>query len=139
MTPSYCRWGVKRWKGAFFSSAFSAAPTTSGQTGATLNESTIPVLRCHIVAGSANNQLAEEEDADRLHARGILYAPDYVVNAGGAIAFSMMAEGVTDDGAMRARIEGLYGVTTELLQEAQERDESPLHSARRRVDRALRG
>jgi leucine dehydrogenase len=47
---------------------------------------TVPRLGCRIVAGSANNQLAEPEAADLLHARGILYAPDYVINAGGAIA-----------------------------------------------------
>jgi leucine dehydrogenase len=47
---------------------------------------TVPRLRCRIVAGSANNQLAEPEAAELLHARGILYAPDYVINAGGAIA-----------------------------------------------------
>jgi leucine dehydrogenase len=53
--------------------------------GGTLSSETIPSLRCRIVAGSANNQLASREDADRLHERGILYAPDYVVNAGGVI------------------------------------------------------
>jgi leucine dehydrogenase len=50
--------------------------------GATLNAGTVPVLQCRIVAGSANNQLAEPEDAERLHARGILYAPDYVMFGG---------------------------------------------------------
>ena len=54
--------------------------------GGTLSVETVPRLRCRIVAGSANNQLAEPEAADLLHARGILYAPDYVINAGGAIA-----------------------------------------------------
>ena len=53
--------------------------------GGTLNADSIPALRCRIVAGSANNQLATPEDADRLHERGILYAPDYVVSAGGVI------------------------------------------------------
>ncbi len=53
--------------------------------GGTLNAETIPQLRCRAVAGCANNQLAEPEDGDRLHAAGILYAPDYVVNAGGVI------------------------------------------------------
>ncbi len=53
--------------------------------GGTLNAETIPRLRCRAVAGCANNQLAEPEDGDRLHAAGILYAPDYVVNAGGVI------------------------------------------------------
>jgi leucine dehydrogenase len=54
--------------------------------GGTLSVETVPRLRCRIVAGSANNQLAEPEAAEMLHARGILYAPDYVINAGGAIA-----------------------------------------------------
>ena len=54
-------------------------------TGAALNADTIPRLRCRVVAGAANNQLAAPEDADRLAAAGILYAPDYVVNAGGVL------------------------------------------------------
>ncbi len=53
--------------------------------GATLNADSIPRLRCRIVAGAANNQLAEPEDAERLRAAGILYAPDYVINGGGAL------------------------------------------------------
>jgi len=53
--------------------------------GGTLTAGTIPTLRCRIVAGSANNQLGDASDADRLHERGILYAPDYVINAGGII------------------------------------------------------
>jgi leucine dehydrogenase len=54
--------------------------------GGVLNASTIPQLRCRAVAGSANNQLENPEDAESLRSRGILYAPDYVINAGGAIA-----------------------------------------------------
>ncbi len=54
--------------------------------GGVLNEETIPGLRCRIVAGGANNQLEEIDDAERLRARAILYAPDYVVNVGGAMA-----------------------------------------------------
>jgi leucine dehydrogenase len=53
--------------------------------GGTLSAETIPTLGCRIVAGSANNQLVEPEDAARLHARAILYAPDYVINAGGVL------------------------------------------------------
>jgi leucine dehydrogenase len=56
--------------------------------GAVLNAQTIPRLRCLAVVGAANNQLAESEDAARLRARRILYAPDFVVNAGGAIAIT---------------------------------------------------
>lgn len=54
--------------------------------GGVLNAETIPRLHCRIVAGSANNQLSEPEAAELLHERGILYAPDYVVNAGGVMA-----------------------------------------------------
>ena len=56
--------------------------------GATLSADTIPRLRCRIVAGSANNQLAQPGDAGLLRDAGILYAPDYVINAGGAIALA---------------------------------------------------
>ena len=48
--------------------------------GAVLSERSIPELRCRIVGGGANNQLATEADGDRLAARGILYAPDFVIN-----------------------------------------------------------
>jgi leucine dehydrogenase len=54
--------------------------------GGTVSAETVPRLRCRIVAGSANNQLATAEAADLLRERGILYAPDFVINAGGAIA-----------------------------------------------------
>ncbi|MBM3940190.1 MAG: Glu/Leu/Phe/Val dehydrogenase [SAR202 cluster bacterium] len=53
--------------------------------GGVLNERTIPRLKCPIVCGGANNQLAEAVDAERLQQRNILYAPDYIVNAGGVI------------------------------------------------------
>ncbi|HET9922281.1 MAG TPA: Glu/Leu/Phe/Val dehydrogenase dimerization domain-containing protein [Ktedonobacteraceae bacterium] len=54
--------------------------------GGTLNAQSIPELRCAIVCGSANNQLAQDTDGDMLDQRGILYAPDYIVNAGGVIS-----------------------------------------------------
>ena len=54
-------------------------------TGGVLSAESIPLLRCRVVAGAANNQLATPWDADRLRDRGILYAPDYVINAGGVI------------------------------------------------------
>ena len=54
-------------------------------TGGVLNPETIAGLRCRVVAGAANNQLGAASDAELLHAAGILYAPDYVINAGGII------------------------------------------------------
>ena len=53
--------------------------------GSVLNSETIPQLRCRVVAGGANNQLLTEADGEELHRRGILYAPDYIVNSGGII------------------------------------------------------
>jgi leucine dehydrogenase len=70
--------------------------------GGVLNADTIARLRCRIVAGSANNQLAEPSDADRLREADVLYAPDFVVNVGGAMAMpGMEAMGWTADHARR--------------------------------------
>ncbi len=62
--------------------------------GGVLNGRTIPRLRSRIVAGSANNQLLNDHAGELLHERGILYAPDYVVNAGGLICVVMDREGI---------------------------------------------
>lgn len=105
--------------------------------GATLNRETIATMRCRLVAGSANNQLATPEDADRLHERGIVYAPDYVVNGGGALAFALLGQGEKDFDAIMLRMEDVGQMIRELLQEARERGESPVVSADRRVERVL--
>lgn len=108
--------------------------------GAVLNADTVPRLACRAVVGSANNQLATDADADRLHERGILYAPDFVANAGGAIAFAHLAD---DPNAGRdelfRRVERIHAIVEAILAEAAERGESPLHAARRRVERRLDG
>lgn len=57
--------------------------------GGILNPDTIPTMRCKAVAGSANNQLLRDQDADALRERGILYAPDFIINAGGLINVSL--------------------------------------------------
>jgi leucine dehydrogenase len=70
--------------------------------GGVLDAHTIPRLACRGVVGAANDQLAGPEDADRLRARGVLYAPDFVVNAGGAVAITgMEALGWTREEAER--------------------------------------
>jgi len=61
-------------------------------TGAVLNADTIPRLRCRVVAGAANNQLADDGIAALLHRRGILWAPDFVANAGGIINIAVELE-----------------------------------------------
>jgi leucine dehydrogenase len=73
--------------------------------GAILDEQTIAALKTPIVAGGANNQLARPGDGQRLHARGILYAPDYVINAGGIINVSTEYLRDGDSSLVRKRIE----------------------------------
>ncbi|MGK6356433.1 Leu/Phe/Val dehydrogenase [Sphingomonas sp. DT-207] len=72
--------------------------------GAILSERSIPELKCKIVAGAANNQLATREDGHRLHDRGILYAPDYVINAGGIINVGLEYLGHGDRAEVDARV-----------------------------------
>ena len=83
--------------------------------GAILNERSIAALQTGIVAGGANNQLARPEDGDRLKARGILYAPDYVINAGGIINVVLEYLGIGDADAVRARIEQIPGRLAEIF------------------------
>jgi leucine dehydrogenase len=61
--------------------------------GAVVNDETLPVLKVEIVAGAANNVLDEERHGDALHERGVLYAPDYAINAGGLINVNAEVEG----------------------------------------------
>lgn len=105
--------------------------------GATVNVRSIPRLACRIVAGSANNQLGEPADADRLHQRGILYAPDFVINAGGATALPLLGAHAATPEAIRERIRGFEQVLREIFEEAAARDESPEKAAQRRVRRVL--
>jgi leucine dehydrogenase len=105
--------------------------------GATVNRETIPRLACRLIAGSANNQLAEPEDADRLVERRIVYAPDYIINGGGAMSFGLMTEGESDPAAISRQVRTIGDTVRELLREAAERGESPVAAADRRVERAL--
>jgi leucine dehydrogenase len=76
-------------------------------TGGVLNAETIPSLRCRVIAGAANNQLNQPADAERLAERGILYAPDYIVNAGGMIhlaGYEMLHESFVE---VRRRLLGI--------------------------------
>ncbi len=105
--------------------------------GATLNPQTIPRLACRIVAGSANNQLLSEDDAERLHQRDILYVPDYVINSGGAMAFSLMRDGDWDRASLMQRVDGVGTAVAEILSEAAASGDSPLTAAKKRVERIL--
>jgi leucine dehydrogenase len=99
--------------------------------GATINDKTIPRLRVKIVAGAANNVLAEERHGDVLHEKGILYAPDYVVNAGGLINVYGELNGWTADRAMRKAGE-IYDTLVQLFDLSKE-EGIPTHSAADRL------
>ena len=107
--------------------------------GGVLSAETIPRLRCAIVAGAANNQLSEPEDAERLAERGILYAPDYVVNAGGIIHLAAL-EMLGEDIARRdERIAGIAGTLTEVYRLADAEGISTERAAERMVQTRLEG
>jgi leucine dehydrogenase len=93
--------------------------------GAILNEASIRALRTPIVAGAANNQLATVSDGERLHERGILYAPDYVINAGGIINVCTEYLGDGDASLVRQRIEGIPLRLEEIWAESQESGRDP--------------
>ncbi len=98
--------------------------------GATLNSSTIPKLFCKAVAGSANNQLETTDDADRLHQRGILYAPDYIINAGGAIAFALIHGGEEEKENIRRRVRQIGKALDDIFNQAADNDETPEKTAK---------
>jgi leucine dehydrogenase len=82
--------------------------------GGILNSGTIPELRCEIVAGAANNQLLLPADADRIEARGILYVPDFIANAGGVINGTRELLGWAREKAL-AKVEAIYETTLEIF------------------------
>ena len=77
--------------------------------GAILDERSIAALNVPVVAGGANNQLATRDDAWRIHARGILYAPDYVINAGGIINVALEYLGQGDRAEVQSRVAQIPG------------------------------
>ena len=87
--------------------ALEADVVSPNALGAILTEQSIAELKTPIVAGAANNQLATPEDGGRLHERGILYSPDYVINAGGIINVCTEYLGDGDASLVRQRIEGI--------------------------------
>lgn len=83
--------------------------------GAGINDETVPHLKAGIVAGAANNQLAEPRHGDDLHARGILYAPDYAINAGGLVNVAQEVKGY-DAKISRERTLQIYDTIFEICE-----------------------
>ena len=105
--------------------------------GATLNAESIPRLACRAIAGCANNQLAEPEDADRLHARDTVYAPDYVVSAGGIIQLIGLEDEGWDETQLEERLAGIGDTLRTLFAESDAESITPAEAADRLVRRRL--
>ena len=86
--------------------------------GSALNDQTIPRIRATIIAGAANNQLAEPHHGDDVNARGILYAPDYAINAGGLINVAQEVAGY-DAAQSRARTLRIFDTIHEIAERSQ--------------------
>ena len=86
--------------------------------GAVLDGQSIPRLRARIIAGAANNQLARAEDGEALMRAGILYAPDYIINAGGIISVAHEYRGGATAAQVRAEIEKIPARLTAIIERA---------------------
>ncbi|HEV8538014.1 MAG TPA: Glu/Leu/Phe/Val dehydrogenase [Bacteroidota bacterium] len=107
--------------------------------GSILNDQTIPRLKVKIVAGGANNQLADEQKhGQMLIKRGILYAPDYAINAGGLISVANELEGYPHERALK-QAEGIYDTIRRIFEIAK-KEEIPTYEASNRLaeERILR-
>jgi leucine dehydrogenase len=105
--------------------------------GGILTPDSVATLRCTAIAGPANNQLADDSIADVLHARGILWAPDFVVNAGGVIYGSAMElEGCSREDAV-ARVDAVASTLDAVFSAAREHTITPLAAARQVADERL--
>jgi len=106
--------------------------------GAGVNDQTIGELRCKAIAGCANNILLEERHGDELKKMGILYAPDYVINAGGIINVSVeVGEGGYDEPKALERIDRIYDNLKEVFAISREEGISTHEAADRLAERRL--
>ncbi|SHJ66371.1 leucine dehydrogenase [Anaerobranca californiensis DSM 14826] len=97
--------------------------------GAIINDETIPKLKCKAIAGAANNQLAEPRHGDKLHELGIVYGPDYVVNAGGLIQVADELEpGGYNKERAYGKAAGIYDMLLKIF-EISRRDNIPTYKA----------
>ena len=99
--------------------------------GATINDDTIPQLKAKVIAGAANNQLKETRHGDQIHDMDIVYAPDYVINAGGVINVADELYGYNSERALK-KVEGIYGNIERVL-EISKRDRIPTYFAADRL------
>lgn len=108
-------------------------------TGSLIGMDLVDQLRCDAVVGPANNQLTDDAVADRLHRRGVLWAPDYIVGAGGIVnAVARELDGVAADEA-EARVRRIATTLRSVIDDAAQRDRAPHHVAMERARKRLDG
>ena len=105
--------------------------------GGILNSQTIPRLRCSIVCGSANNQLLDIEDGDALQKRSILYAPDYIVNAGGVINVSCEVGTTYSEETAREKTSRIYETMQRVISISKKEDISTARAADRLAEERI--
>jgi leucine dehydrogenase len=106
--------------------------------GSILNDKTIPKLKCKIVAGSANNQLEDEARHSRmLQERSILYAPDYIINAGGVIQVIDEIQGYNPE-RVKMKTERIHGRLLHIFEMAKKEGILPLEAANRYAESRIR-
>jgi leucine dehydrogenase len=105
--------------------------------GGAIRDDTVPELKCKVVAGAANNQLERPEHADAMAELGILYAPDFVINAGGVINVADELIGYDRERAM-ARVEGIYRTLREVFRRARLEGITPAEAAARLAEDRIR-
>ena len=108
-------------------------------TGKVLSRDTIPELRCRTVAGAANNQLATPEDGDLLRDAGVLFAPDFVVNAGGVIHLAGRETLGWDDATTADKLEGIGDRLLRIFDRAEREGLSPAAAADRMARERVAG
>ncbi|PFG30310.1 Glu/Leu/Phe/Val dehydrogenase family protein [Paramicrobacterium agarici] len=99
--------------------------------GGALSPDVIDALRCRAVVGAANNQLERHDGAEQLAARGILWAPDFVVNAGGVIYIDMASKPGADRQAIEERVEHIGDTLRSIFAQAQAENITTLEAAER--------
>jgi leucine dehydrogenase len=105
--------------------------------GAVIRDDTIPELKCKIVAGAANNQLERMEHGDALDELGILYAPDFVINAGGLINVADELMGYDRERAMR-KVEEIYRTLREVFRRSRMEGVTPATAAAELAEERIR-
>jgi len=99
--------------------------------GAIINDQTIPQFKAKVIAGSANNQLKDTKHGDKIHEMGIVYAPDYVINAGGVINVADELYGYNKERALK-KVETIYNNVAKVI-EISKRDNIPTYVAADRM------